>query len=147
MASKVTPSIPGAPSFILAISYAARRVSILQTWTYSPQNRQDGSAFALTYILRLRSCKSMDAFVISSLPSPIANGRAPSLRGHCSASSLLRTQPPPSRLWPTSRFRRLYGLPCSDDFAPGRGGLLQLLSMSLSPCCRFHPAEVTIRIG
>src|ERR1700692_3789090 len=71
MASKVTPSIPGAPSFFLAISYAARRVSILQTWTYSPQNRQDGSAFALTYILRLRSCKSMDAFVISSLPSPM----------------------------------------------------------------------------
>jgi hypothetical protein len=41
----------------------------------------------------------------------------------------------------------VYGLPCSDDFAPGRGGLLQLLSMSLSPCCRFHPAEVNIRIG
>src|SRR5271167_449621 len=34
-----------------------------------PQNFQDVSAFALTYILRLRSCKSMDAFVISSLPS------------------------------------------------------------------------------
>jgi hypothetical protein len=77
----------------------------------------------------------------------IANGRAPSLRGHYSASSLLRTQPPPSRLRPTSRFRRLYGLPCSDDFAPGRGALLQLLSMSLSPCCRFHSAEVNIRIG
>jgi hypothetical protein len=77
----------------------------------------------------------------------IANGRAPSLRGHCSASSLLRTQPPPSRLRPTSRFRRLYGLPCSDDFAPGRAGLLQLLSMSLSPCCRFRPAEVNIRVG
>jgi hypothetical protein len=77
----------------------------------------------------------------------IANGRATSLRGHYSASSLLRTQPPPSRLRPTSRFRRLYGLPCSDDFAPGRGGLLQLLGMSLSPCCRFHPAEVNIRIG
>ena len=29
------------------------------------QNRQDVSAFALTYSLRLRSCKSMDAFVIS----------------------------------------------------------------------------------
>src|ERR1700716_2973068 len=53
----------------------------------------------------------------------IANGRAPLLRGHYSASLLLRTQPPPSRLRPTSRFRRLYGLPCSDDFAPGRGGL------------------------
>src|ERR1700739_3001517 len=70
MASKVTPSTPGAPSFCLAISYAARRVSTLQTWTYRPQKRQDGSAFALTYILRLRSCKPMDAFVISSLPSP-----------------------------------------------------------------------------
>src|SRR3954470_7162044 len=34
MASKVTPSTPGAPSFCLAIAYAARRVSILQTWTY-----------------------------------------------------------------------------------------------------------------
>src|SRR5260221_12506465 len=72
MASKVTPSTPGAPSFCLAISYAARRVSTLQTWTYRPQKRQDGSAFALTYILRLRSCKSMDAFVISSLPSPMS---------------------------------------------------------------------------
>src|SRR5262249_14288485 len=25
---------------------------------------------------------------------------------------------------------------------PGRGGLHLLLDMSLSPCCRFHPAEV-----
>src|SRR3954470_8931119 len=33
-ASMVTPSTPGAPSFCLAIAYAARRVSILQTWTY-----------------------------------------------------------------------------------------------------------------
>src|SRR5271165_4106645 len=69
MATKVIPSLPGAPSFFLASAYASRSVSSLQTWTYSPQNRQDVSAFALTYILRLRSCKSMDAFVISSLPS------------------------------------------------------------------------------
>ena len=66
---KVTPSLPGAPSFLLASAYASRSVSSLQTWTYNPQNFQDVSAFALTYILRLRSCKSMDAFVISSLPS------------------------------------------------------------------------------
>src|ERR1700686_5225065 len=65
----------------------------------------------------------------------------------CAAQRTLRTQPPPSRLRPTSRFRRLYGLPCSDDFAPGRGGLLQLLCMSLSPCCRFHPAKVSSRVG
>src|SRR6516165_1028744 len=63
------------------------------------------------------------------------------------AQRTLRTQPPPSRLQPTSRFRRLYGLPCSSDFSPGRGGLLQSLGMSLSPCCHFHPAEVTSRIG
>src|ERR1700756_4162118 len=69
MASKVTPSLPGAPSFFLASAYASRSVSSLQIWTYSPQNFQDVSAFALTYILRLRSCKSMDAFIISSLPS------------------------------------------------------------------------------
>src|SRR3974377_642870 len=69
MASKVTPSTPGAPSLLLASAYASHSVSILQIWTYKPQKRQDVSAFALTYSLRLRSCKSMDAFVISSLPS------------------------------------------------------------------------------
>src|SRR5262245_8245225 len=69
MAVKVTPSTPGAPSFRLASAYASLNVSILQTWTYKPQSRQDVSAFALTYSLRLRSCKSMDAFVISSSPS------------------------------------------------------------------------------
>ena len=77
----------------------------------------------------------------------VANGRAPWLHGHYSASSLLRTRPPPSRLRPPSRCRRLYGLPCSGDFSPGRGRLLQLLDMSLSPCRRFHPAEMNSRVG
>jgi hypothetical protein len=72
--------------------------------------------------------------------------RAPLLHGSYPASSLLRTQPPPSRLRPTSRGCRLYDLPCSADFAAGRGRLLQLLSMSLSPCCPYHPAGVTRRI-
>jgi hypothetical protein len=49
--------------------------------------------------------------------------------------------PPPSRLRPTSGFSRLYGLPCSGNFSPGREGLLQLLGMSLSSCCRFHPTK------
>jgi len=31
------------------------------------------------------------------------------------------------------------------DFAGGRGGLLQLLSASWSPCCRSHPAGVARR--
>jgi hypothetical protein len=38
-------------------------------------------------------------------------------------------------------------LPCSADFAAGRGGLLQLLSMSLPSCCRYHPARVSRRIS
>ena len=33
-------------------------------------------------------------------------------------------------------------IPCSGDFAPGRGGLRQVLGVSSSPCCRFHPAEM-----
>src|SRR5258705_8942602 len=68
MAAKVTPSPPGAPSLSSASAYALRSVSILQTWTYKPQKRQDVSDFAF-YSLRLRSCKSLDAFIISSLPS------------------------------------------------------------------------------
>jgi hypothetical protein len=63
----------------------------------------------------------------------ITNGRAPSLHRSYSASSLLRTRPPPSRLQPLSRCCRLYGLPCSGDFSPGRGRLLQLL---VCPCHR-----------
>jgi hypothetical protein len=66
------------------------------------------------------------------------------LGGHYPASSLVRAHPPPSRRQSTSRLSRLYDLPCSGDFAPGRGGLLQLLGMSLPPCCRFHPAEVKV---
>ena len=69
--------------------------------------------------------------------------RAPLLHGRCPVSTLLRTQPPPSRLRPFSRGLRLCGLPCSVDFSTGRGRLLQLLGMSLSPCCPYHPANRT----
>ena len=108
------------------------------------------SAFARAKIPSLRSCRSWAA--LSSrpgLPCRLRSviSRAASLHGRYSASALLPAPPPPSRLRPTSRGRRLYGLPCSGDFSPGRGGFLQLLSMSLSPCCRFHPAEVNSRIG
>src|SRR6202163_4095306 len=86
-----------------------------------------------------RLCHLVLAFLIEG---ETTNRRAPLLHGHYSASSLLRTHPPPSRLRSFSRLRRLCDLPCSGDFSPGRGGLLQLLGMSLPPCCRFHPAEV-----
>src|SRR5262245_9542318 len=35
-------------------------------------------------------------------------------------------------------------IPCSGDFSSGTRGLHLLLGMSLSPCCRFHPAEVEV---
>ena len=86
-----------------------------------------------------RICHLVLAFLVVG---DFTNSRAPSLHGRYPASTLLRTHPSPSRLRSTSRLSRLYDRPCSGDFAPGRGGLLQLLGMSLSPCCRFHPAEV-----
>ena len=86
-----------------------------------------------------RLCHLVLAFLVVG---DFTNSRAPSLHGRYPASTLLRTHPSPSRLRSTSRLSRLYDLPCSDDFSSGRGGLLQLLGMSLPPCCRFHPAEV-----
>ena len=74
------------------------------------------------------------------LPEALPNSRAPSLRGRYPASSLLRARPPPSRRQPISRGHRLYGLPCSADFAAGRGGLLHWSNVSWSPCRRSHPA-------
>src|SRR5262245_9066829 len=92
----------------------------------------------------------MGVFVISPLPPFLiktACSKAPWLHGHYPASSLLRARPPPSRLRSLSRFCRLYDLPCSTDFSMGRGRFLQLLDMSLPPCCPYHPAEVTCRFG
>ena len=86
-----------------------------------------------------RLCHLVLAFLVVG---DFTNSRAPSLHGRYPASTLLRAHPSPSRLRSTSRLSRLYDRPCSGDFAPGRGGLLQLLGMSLPPCCRFHPAEV-----
>src|ERR1700680_641443 len=150
MTSNVTPSIPEAPLFFLASAYASRSVSILQTWTYNPQKRQVDSAFALTYRLLLRSCKLMGAFVISPLP--------PILLELLQTAGLLRsTEITPLRgyyepLRNPLVFHRLPGcpvirLPCSADFATGRGGFLQLLSVSLPSCCRFYPARVDRRLG
>jgi len=55
---------------------------------------------------------------------------------HHAAQRTLRAPPPPSRRRPTSRWCRLYGLPSFRPFGPGRGGLLQLLSVSSSSCRR-----------
>src|SRR5262245_1188667 len=108
------------------------------------------SVFARAKIPSLRSCRSWAA--LSSRPglpcrSRNVISRAASLHGRYSASALLPAPPPPSRLRPISRDHRLYGLPGSVAFATGRGGLLQLLGASSSPCCRSHPAGGARRIG
>ena len=63
------------------------------------KKRQDFSAFALTYILRLSSCTVMGDFVISPLPrlltKELCAAGPPLLHGRCPVSTLLRTQPPP----------------------------------------------------
>jgi hypothetical protein len=78
------------------------------------------------------------------LTKNLRNSRAPWLCRRYPASQLLRTHPPPSRLQSISRCYRLYDLPCANNFLPGRGGLLQLLSIPLSPCRRYYPAGAGI---
>src|SRR6202165_3722394 len=110
MGSNVIPSLPGAASLLFAISYAARKVSILQTWTYSPQKRQSGSAFALTYRLLLRSCKLMGAFVISPLPPVL-------LESLQTAGSLRSTD-----VTPLPRYYRPSRIPLAVHRLPGVAG-------------------------
>src|ERR1700674_1661584 len=54
--------------------------------------------------------------------------RAPSLRGHYSASSLLLAPPTPARRPPISRLRPVMRVSCSAVFTAGRDGSLQLLA-------------------
>jgi hypothetical protein len=103
------------------------------------------------YRLLRRSCTLMGVFVISPcLPFCWSRCLAAGLR--CSTA----ITPPRSYcvlLRHPFAFHRFPGfasytaslLPLS--FMAGRGGLLQLLDMSLLPCCSYHPAEVTCRLG
>jgi hypothetical protein len=131
-----------APRRIATFHYATLRVAPHRYATREPLGTPGGSrAFSAdghpqAPVAPRRSCAARTFLVAQSWAECITNMPRFNLR-----------QAQPSRLRPTSRFRRLYGLPCSDDFAPGRGGLLQLLGMSLSPCCRFHPAKVSSRVG
>src|SRR4029434_7375572 len=77
----------------------------------------------------------------------VTNSRVPLLHGHYPASSLLRTHPSPSHLRLISRWTGYTTSLASADFAAGRGGLLLLLSVSLSPCYRSHPAGVIRRVS
>src|ERR1700692_363680 len=117
---------------------------------YRPQKRQVGSAFALTYRLLLRSCKLMGVFVISPLPSWLLEPlQTAGLLRSTDITPLLRYYEPIRHPLAVPRFPGFagYTVPCSADFAAGRGGLLQLLGISLSSCCRYYPARVSRRVG
>ena len=148
MTAKVTPVYSGSTIVVLG-----HRISRMQRFDLADVDVQTPEpprrislrldVYSPPQVLQIdgRLCHLVLAFLIKG---ETANSRAPLLHGHYSASTLIRTHPPPSRRRSISRLRRLYDLPCSGDFSPGRGGLLQLLGMSLSPCCRFHPAEVKV---
>ena len=150
MASNVTPSIPGAPLLLLGHPVGFGQGFHLADVDVQSPERQDGSAFALTYILRLRSCKLMGAFVISPLPPVLSEAlqTAGPLRS-TDITPLPRYYGPIRTLSSSADFpvSPVIRLPCSAAFASGRGGFLQLLGMSLSPCCRYHPAGVTRRVS
>ncbi len=84
----------------------------------------------------------------SHLPEELQTAGSRALHGRYSASTLLPTPPPPSRLstdfpaWPVIRSTLLLPLSWRDE-----EGFSSCYDVSLSPCCRYHPAGVTHRIG
>ncbi len=137
MASNVSPSMPGPPPLHLAIQYAACSVPSLHTCTYRPQKRCSGAALALRYILLHRSCRLMDAFVISSLP-PVLKKNVPTVRRLRSPgiTPLHRYYSP---LRPPLAFRALPGTAGYSTYLPpaiSRRGKTGFSSCSVCPCPR-----------
>src|SRR5262245_12163587 len=97
-------------------------------------------------VLQLNGC-CCHCTPASHVVEGVTNRRVPSLHGHYPASALLRPPPSPSRLRLISRGTGYTTYLASADFAAGRGGSLQLLGVSLSPCCRSHPAGVVRRVS
>ena len=119
---------------------------LLHLFQPCPQCFPLGSAFSFTYILCLRS-RSSSAPLSSRLCLPCCQshyrqrGRfpPPALPGFPGTTNPSATLSPVSRLPGAPGYTAYL---CSADFSPGRGGLLQLLSASSSPCRRYHPAGV-----
>ena len=152
MAANVTPSMPGAPLLAFAAAYAVRSVSSLPTWTdQSPEPPgRFGLRLGVDPPLQVLQPDRRPCHCVSASRVGGGTRTAGSLRssGMSPPSALLRTRPPPSRRPPLSRGTPGYrAYPASAAFATGRGRLLQLLDMSWSPCCPYHPAEVSDGIG
>src|SRR5437879_1243806 len=92
----------------------------------------------------------MGVFVISPLPPVLLKPlqTAGSLRS-TDITPVLRYYEPVRHPLAVPRLPGLagYTVPFSADFAEGRGGLLQLLGISLSSCYRYYPARVSRRVA
>ena len=99
-----------------------------------------GSAFPVAYSLRLRSCSWMGAFLRAPLPPVLSEElRTAGLLRSTDITPLQRYYEPIRHPLVVSRLPGAAGYtayPASADFAAGRGGLLQLLAVSLPPCRR-----------
>ncbi len=123
----------------------------MQTCTYKPQNRQVGSAFALMYSLRLRSCRLMGAFIISPLPPFLiqTSCAARSLRS-AGVTPLLRYYGPSRHRLAFSRFPGCAGYTAYLAPPISRWDEDGFSSCSACPCHRAapnHPAGVTCRVS
>src|SRR5262249_18983576 len=150
MGSQLPPSVRAAPWFSLASPQAAWRVSRLLTCSYNPHNRHDGSALALTYSLRRRSCRVMGALVISPLPPLVEDircSKAPSLHGRY---PLPRYSEPRRRRLVFRRFPGVAGYTTDLLHHFSRWDEDGFSSCSTCPCHRAAPnppAGVTDRFG
>ena len=142
MASNVTPSLPEPHRYSSAISYAvAQRFDLADMDVQTPETPVRFSlrlgVYSPSQVLQIHG-RLYHLALASLLPEnhsqqgPFAPRALPRFIATADPSDTLS----PSVDFPVSR---LYGLPCSADFSPGRGGFLQLLSTSLSPCRRLPP--------
>src|SRR5664280_2969987 len=83
----------------------------------------------------------------SLIAREITNSRAPSFHGHYSASSLLRTHPPPSRRRSISRLRRLYDLPCPAISRRDEEGFSSCLACPCHRAVASPPPRSRCRVG
>ena len=121
-------------------NHSQRLLHLFQPKPRRYRERQDRSAFALTYSLRLRSCRLMGAFIITPLPLMLTKSSR-------AAGSLCSTGVTPlPRYYGPSRHRLAFGrLPGSSGYttylAPpiSRWGEDGFSSCSARPCHRATP--------
>ncbi len=148
MASNVTPSISRRPVVIHSylVSFPQSLQSCRRGRRYSPQKRQNGSAFA-QHIGSFSQVLQTDGHfchltLTSRFVRAITNGRDSSLCGH-----LLRFpryyRPSPSPLSPATDFpgSPVMRFPAKIHFATGQESFSSYFSMTLSPCYPYQPRQ------